>query len=65
MAARILEGSLIGVPFAFFDLVALRAVSFRAELLHVRGVRENGVEVTVRRLEVVSRVVRARHGDSS
>jgi hypothetical protein len=29
------------------------------------GVRENGVEVTVRRLEVVSRVVRARHGDSS
>jgi hypothetical protein len=42
MAARILEGSLIGVPFAFFDLVALRAVSFKAELLHVRGERERG-----------------------
>jgi hypothetical protein len=37
MAARILEGSLIGAPFVFFDLVALRAVSLRAELLHVRG----------------------------
>jgi len=31
MTASILEGSLIGLPLVFFDLVALRAVSFRAK----------------------------------
>jgi hypothetical protein len=65
MTARILEGSLMGLPLVFFDLVALRAVSFREELLHVRGVRKGERDVAVRRLKVVSRVVGARHGESS
>lgn len=34
-APSILDGSLIGMPLAFFDLVAFRAVSFKAELLCV------------------------------
>jgi hypothetical protein len=37
-AASILEGSLIGAPLVFFDLVAFLAVSFRAELRLVRYV---------------------------
>lgn len=32
MTARILDGSLVGLPFVFFDLAALRAVSSSAEL---------------------------------
>jgi hypothetical protein len=55
----------MGLPLVFFDLVALRAVSFREELLHVRGVRKGARDVALRRLEVVSRVVGARHGESS
>jgi hypothetical protein len=47
----------MGLPLVFFDLVALRAVSFREELLYVRGVRKGERDVDIRRLEVVSRGV--------
>lgn len=61
--ARILEGSLNGLPLSFFDLAALRAVSSSAELLLVSvGPREGAGAHGVRGLEVVSWVVGPRHG---
>lgn len=60
--ARILEGSLNGLPLSFLDLAALRAVSLSAELLAVSVGPPNAKAQAVRGLEVVPGVVGPRHG---
>jgi hypothetical protein len=59
MAARILDGSLIGLPFVFLDLEAFRVISSSDELACVSWKQQERNRLYIRRLEVVAWVIRA------